>query len=179
MKTEKGWWEKGSAGKDQYTIQIVVDGMENGLGLHGTHQLVNEVGLPNGYQPIGLSTVQGTSSWLNPEINVMARRKQGSTGPESAWAIARFNWTQQLLVCFGKIDSTTINNQTNINLPSLCINQITFWGKMNTEQIVGLCGNHSYIVFPVMKMENMTQMGELLAWLKHRSTWNTPSKAGW
>ena len=62
MKTEKGWWEKGSAGKDQYTIQIVVDGMENGLGLHGTHQLVNEVGLPNGYQPIGLSTVQGTSS---------------------------------------------------------------------------------------------------------------------
>ena len=48
--------------EDKDTIQIVVNGMENGLGLHGTHQLVNEVGLPNGYQPIGLSTVQGTSS---------------------------------------------------------------------------------------------------------------------
>jgi len=88
--------------------------------------------------------VQGTIKWLNPTIDIMRRRKQGSTDPESAWAVARFNWMQQLLVQFEIIKLTTNNDVVNRNLPSFCIHQITFWDEMHKEQIVGMVGNQLY-----------------------------------
>jgi len=66
--------------------------------------------------------------------------------PESAWAVARLNCTEQLLTQFSIIDLATNDDDENKgdNSPSLCIHQIAFWDEMHKEQIVGLVRNCSY-----------------------------------
>jgi len=93
--------------KDAFQIQLVIDGMQNGLGHSGTHLLVNEFREQNGQEPVGKSAIAGMVKRLNPKVDDVTRRKQGSMDSESAWAIARTNWVMQLLVTFGKI----CNNQ--------------------------------------------------------------------
>jgi len=78
--------------KDAFQIQLVIDGMQNGLGHSGTHLLVNEFREQNGQEPVGKSAIAGTVKRLNPKVDDVMRRKQGSMDPESAWAIMRTNW---------------------------------------------------------------------------------------
>ena len=126
--------------------------------------------MQNGDQPVGPSAMQETVKWLNPKIDIICRRKQGSMDPESALAIARLNWTQQLLVHVGTIDLTTNNNQINRGLPMLCIHQNALWDEMHKEQIVGMVGNQSYHSH-VMQIGNMTWRARFLKKLVPSSIW--------
>ena len=82
---------------------------------------------------------------LNPKIDEVSRRKQGSTDPETAWAGARLNWVTQLLIRFGKIKLSSDNTPEYLHdLPLLSIQQITFWDEVHKEQIVSCRGNKSY-----------------------------------
>jgi len=94
--------------------------MECRLGYAGTHLLVNEYRAPG--QPTSFCQyhyLKGET--LNPKIELVSRRKQGSTDPESGWVVARFNLATQLLVHFGKLDFANDNNQPEFfkDLPSL------------------------------------------------------------
>ena len=66
--------------------------------------------------------------------------------PESAWAVARLNCTEQLLTQFSIIDLATNDDDENKgdNSPSLCIHQIAFWDEMLRCEIAGLVVNLSY-----------------------------------
>jgi len=69
---------------------------------------------------------------MNPKVDDVIRQKQGSTDPESAWAIARTNWVTQLLVRFEKINDNQIADEAFLkDLPKLYINQIAFWDEMH------------------------------------------------
>ena len=79
-----GGRRKAELERDDYQIQLVVDGMENGLGHAETHLLVNKSRMQNGQESVGLSAVRGMVKKLNPKVDEVGRRKQGSTDPESA-----------------------------------------------------------------------------------------------
>jgi len=79
-----GGGRKAELERDYYQIQLVVDGMKNRLGHAGTHLLVNKFRMQNGQESVGLSAVCGMVKKLNPKVDKVGRRKQGSTDPESA-----------------------------------------------------------------------------------------------
>ena len=68
-----GSGRKADLGKGVFQIQLVVDGMQNGLRYSGTHLLVNEFRVQNGQQPVGLSTVGGTVKMMNPKVDDIIR----------------------------------------------------------------------------------------------------------
>ena len=132
--------------------------MENGLGHAGTHLLVNEFRMQNGQESVGLSAVCGMVKKLNPKVDEVGRRKQGSTDPESAWAGARLNWVTQLLICLGEIKLSSDNTPEYLqDLPSLSIQQIAFWDEVHKEQIVGF-KEINHITFLAMQMEDTMPM---------------------
>jgi len=49
---KSGGGRKAELKKDVYQIQLVVDGMQNGLGQAGTHLLVNEFRMQNGHESV-------------------------------------------------------------------------------------------------------------------------------
>ena len=119
--------------------------MENRLGHAGTHLLVNKFRMQNGQESVGLSAVCGMVKKLNPKVDEVGRRKQGSTDPESVWAGARLHCMTQLLICLGEIKLSSDNTPEYLqDLPSLSIQQIAFWDEVHKEQIVGFQGNKSY-----------------------------------
>jgi hypothetical protein len=82
-------------------MQIIADHMEQGLGLRQTLEIVNEHRLQNGSMDICLYTLYMAYLRLEPVVTAIKRSKQGSLDPESAWAIARKNQSQQMLIRFG------------------------------------------------------------------------------
>jgi len=94
---------------------------------------------------VGLSAVRGMVKKLNPKVDEVGRRKQGSTDPESTWTGAGLNWVTQLLICLGDIKRSSDNTPEYLQyLPLLSNQQITFWDEVHKEQIVGFQGNKSY-----------------------------------
>eukprot|EP00978_Attheya_sp_CCMP212_P039955 scaffold212967_cov35-Attheya_sp.AAC.1 len=79
-------------------MQIIADHMEMGLGLRQTLELVNEHRVQNGKIDICFYTLHQAYLRLEPVVRPIQRSKQGSCDPESAWAIARKNQSQQLLI---------------------------------------------------------------------------------
>ena len=78
-------------------------------------------------ESVGLSAIRGMVKKLNPKVDEVGRRKQGSTDTESAWAGARLNWVTQLLVHLGEIKLSSDNTPEYLqDLPSLSIQQIAF-----------------------------------------------------
>ena len=47
-----------------------------------------------GSQPVSASIIIWMAKTLNPIIELVSRRKQGSTNPESGWAVAKFSFGQ-------------------------------------------------------------------------------------
>ena len=47
---------------------------------------------------------------MKPKLNKISIRKQGSADPSSSWSRARYEWSTQLLVRFGKLNPKTSHN---------------------------------------------------------------------
>ena len=88
-----------------------------------------------GSQPVSASTIIQMAKTLNPKIELVNSRKQGSTDLGSGGVVARLNWAMQLLVHFGKLDFANDNTQPQFSkdLLSSCINHIIFWDEMHEE----------------------------------------------
>ena len=79
QKPGSGW--RPELEKDAFQIQLVIDGMQNGLAHLGTHLLVNEFRKQNGQEPVGKSAIAGMVKRLNPKVDDVTRR----TGKHGSW----------------------------------------------------------------------------------------------
>ena len=132
-----GGGRKAELERDNYQIQFVVDGMENGLGHAGTHLLVNEFKMQNGQESVGLSAVCGMFKKLNPKVDEVGRRKQGRV------SLGRSKIKLGDSYFFIWVKSSDNTPEYLQDLPSLSIQQIAFWDEVRKEQIVGFQGNKS------------------------------------
>ena len=128
---------------------IVADCMEQGMGLTQTMHMVNvnrgtridvETGLPP--PDLGRSAVYYTYLAMQPFITTILKSKQGSTDPESAWAIARYVWVTQLGLRLGIIKLAELPEEQRglpwfTNLPPLETTQMAHWDETHKKLFCG------------------------------------------
>jgi hypothetical protein len=81
---------------------------------------------------------------MNPLVDKVGKRKQGSSDENAPWSKARMGWVTQLRVRLGTLTLPDDAPAQFKNLPSLNVTQIAFWDEMHKEQVIGYAGNRSY-----------------------------------
>jgi hypothetical protein len=90
---------------DSIEAQIIADAIEDYLGIRSATQLVNEHRKQQNLVAITKSAVEGLIKRLNPMVQKVERKKQGSgKGVDTPWARARNNWVTQLLIRLGEVE---------------------------------------------------------------------------
>jgi hypothetical protein len=133
---------------DSFDRQIIADAMEGGFGLRHTQELVNEHRRDSNKTIVGLNTVWVAYVRMNPVVTPIGKRKQGTTDPQSPWAMARLQFVTQILVRFGLLAADRVlNEQGNLpdkfnvaKLTKMTINQIAFWDETHKKVRIGKVG---------------------------------------
>jgi hypothetical protein len=128
--------------------QIIADAIEGGFSLRHTLELVNEHRRESKECTVGLSTVFSAFHRMNPVITPIAKRKQGTTDPNSPWAKARLEWVTQILVRFGiltgnQVTAPLVNVPDKFNATKVIhtsLNQIAFWDETHKKVRIGKVG---------------------------------------
>ena len=83
--------------------QLVADCMEDCLSLKATLDIVNDSRQDMASECFTMSSIRTMVKALKPKVLKTTKIKQGKKDPDSAWARARVNWVQQLLIRFGRL----------------------------------------------------------------------------
>ena len=111
---------------DSVEAQIIADGLESGLSVERTRQILNNHALDEGNEGFTRSAVDSLVTRLKPRIERVTKRKQGSTDPKNPWSRARLLWSKQLLIRFGEMPSETTKPAFNRELA----------GPLHLDQVV-------------------------------------------
>ena len=69
---------------------MIADCLESGLSAEKSREILNNYRLEQGNEGYSRSAVDSLISRLNPRVEIITKRKQGSTDPTNPWARARF-----------------------------------------------------------------------------------------
>ena len=127
---------------DSPEAQIIADGLESGLSLSNTWKNVNRHREDNELPLVSESCVSVTLRKMKPKMVRIKKRKQGSTDPESLWAKARYEWSTQLLVRFGKLNVEELPRPVEkrfyrSSVGELEIQQVVWWDETHRKCLIG------------------------------------------
>ena len=124
--------------------QIIADGLESGLSIKNTWRNVNLHREENNEELISESCVSYALRKMRPKLVKIKKRKQGSVDPNSPWSKARYEWTTQLLVRFGKLDQDSLDEvrkgEDRFNrdlIGALAIDQVVWWDETHRKCLIG------------------------------------------
>ena len=124
---------------DSPQAQIVADLMEAGLSIEKTFNLLNEHEYEQGNPKISRSAVYNLLQRLKPKIINCQKRKQGRNNPQDDWSRARYLFTKQMSIRFGKL-TEPFPRQPCMDIRqigSLDIHQVVLWDETHRKCVIG------------------------------------------
>ena len=133
---------------DSVEAQIIADGLESGLSVERTRQILNNHALDEGNEGFTRSAVDSLVTRLKPRIEKVTKRKQGSIDPKNPWSRARLLWSKQLLIRFGEMPSETTKPAFNRELAGpLHLDQVVWWDETHRKCLIGgLTTNRNFTI---------------------------------
>lgn len=123
---------------DSMEAQIIADCLESGLSVEKTKEILNNHLLELGKDGHTKSAIQSLMLRLNPKIERITKRKQGSKDPNNPWSRARLLWSKQLLIRFGEMPSDTTQPRFNrAQTGSLHLDQVVWWDETHRKCLIG------------------------------------------
>ena len=152
--------------------QIVADEMEGGGSRKSATEAVNDWRLKRGLIHVGEGAVYSLTKRLGVNSRRVGKAPQGNFDPDSAWALARFNWARQLAVMFGEwnwdpADGACPPEFDPARLSSIQQQQVAWWDE--TAKKCVLDGSHTSKYHHRFKRDadgKLDQNGELAPLIK-------------
>ena len=130
-------------------VQIIADCIEGGGSNEAALLLVNQYRMDNQLPLRGLNQISGLLKRLETISVAVTKGKQGNINADSPWAKARYNWTTQLMVCFGLMAiPEPIPQFDPALLPKYSIYNVVWWDETHQKCIIaGNNGKKKQILF--------------------------------
>ena len=127
---------------DSPEAQILADGIESGLSINKTWKNINWHRKESGQEMICESSVYTALRKMQPKIEQISKRKQGSTDPSMPWCRARKEWCRQLLVRFGILGDTEFQHPIERRfcrqeIGHLDLSQVVWWDETHRKCLIG------------------------------------------
>ena len=123
---------------DSIEAQVVADCLEGGLSVERSRQMLNEHMLENNKEGYTRSAVDSLVLRMNPRIEKITKRKQGSRDPNNPWSQARLLWSKQLLIRFGELPSEENEPRFNQSIAGkLDLDQVVWWDETHRKCLIG------------------------------------------
>ena len=113
--------------------------MEAGLSIERTYHLLNEHEFEQGNEKISKSAIYNLVRRLKPKIVNVKKRKQGSNNPQDDWCRARYLFSKQLLIRFGRLTEPHPRQPCFDvrQLGTLDIHQVVWWDETHRKCVIG------------------------------------------
>ena len=120
------------------SAQIIADCIESGLSVKRACYQLNEHLFENNEETVSESAVYHLIKTLKPQVNVVKKRKQGSTDPSHKWSRIRYGFCKQLLARFGVKQFPNDRPCFNRSVAGpLEVSQVVWWDETHRKCLVG------------------------------------------
>ena len=135
--------------------QIIADCIESGLSVRRTWHNVNYHRKENEKEMVSEYAIYSAVRRMKPKLNKISIRKQGSADPSSSWSRARYEWSTQLLVRFGKLTPEDFpqpleRRYDRDSIGHLHLHQVVWWDETHRKCLIGglSASKDVYLSFP-------------------------------
>ena len=131
-----------------YQSQLIAELISGDFGFSMTTHFLNQYREENDEIPVGRSTVYKACKRLQPSVNKILKRQQGSLDLDSDWCMASHRWATQLLIMFDHLKPGELPSKFLVNgkIPAcfdkdlirrIVIECIHWWDETHKKQRVG------------------------------------------